>query len=266
MLPKPRAELDVTTLAGLMRSQQVSHLLALPALYHLLLEHADSQDLDSLRVSIVAGEACPPAVARLHYDRIPGASLHNEYGPTEATVWSTVYDVPEPVPRRLPIGRPIAHMKAFVLDRQHRPVAPGLPGELALSGPGVSRGYLNDPERTDARFPTLTLPGIGAVRVYLTGDRVRWGTDGQLEFLGRVDHQVKIRGHRIELGEIEAALRSHPGVNDAAVVADSADSGDTVEALLRRLEVLDEAAADEWLRRIEGLDPDETQEYLKHEL
>ncbi len=181
------------------------------------------KDLPDLKTLIVGGEACPPELARRWS---AGKRFWNGYGPTEAAICATAerYTGGE----RLPIGRPIDWVEAYVLDRRGHPVPAGVPGELCLSGPGLARGYLNRPERTAASFvphPLATLPGE---RLYRTGDLCRQSHDGEIEFLGRLDHQVKIRGLRIELGDIEAALLSSPGVRDAVVVVreDPSDRAD----------------------------------------
>ncbi len=157
----------------------------------------------------------------------PAPLLLNAYGVTEATVTSLLHDIPlslvahEPglTPAEVPVGRPLLGVEAYVLDQELRPCPIGMPGELYIGGPGIARGYLRRPALTAERFvphPFSTLPGA---RLYKTGDRARWLPDGNLEYLGRLDRQVKIRGHRIELGEVEATLRHLPGVADAAVIA-----------------------------------------------
>ncbi len=149
----------------------------------------------------------------------------NEYGPTEAAVACCVHEVlpgSEPLPERIPIGRPIANMQLFILDRHRQPVPIGVPGELCIGGVGLARGYLGRPELTAERFISnpfeAETPGQGSARLYRTGDLARYLPDGRIEFLGRLDDQLKIRGHRVEPGEIEAALGRHPQVVQAAVI------------------------------------------------
>ncbi|MFJ3644674.1 non-ribosomal peptide synthase/polyketide synthase [Streptomyces murinus] len=171
------------------------------------------------RLLLVGGEAVTPAdwreLARVENEF--QVAVYNMYGPTECTV-DAVYGRVADRPDRPVIGRPGGNLRAYVLDNALRPVPPGVPGELYLSGAQVARGYLNRPGLTAARFVADPF-GAPGERMYRTGDRARWDRDGLLEFLGRVDEQVKIRGFRIEPGEVEAALLDHPDVTDAAVTA-----------------------------------------------
>ena len=150
----------------------------------------------------------------------------NLYGPTEDTVYSTIFPTEKNDENAPPIGRPIANTKAYVLDNYKQPVPVGVPGELHLGGAGLARGYLHRPELTEEKFihnPFTDTPGA---RLYRTGDRVKYRPDGNLIFLGRMDHQVKIRGFRIELGEIEAELESHPSIRSAVVIVREDVPGD----------------------------------------
>jgi amino acid adenylation domain-containing protein len=207
--------------------RKVSHLLALPSLYRLILEEARATQLDSLRVAIMAGEACPPDLVKRHYGLIPQVALFNEYGPTEATVWSTVYAWPgDSSDASVSIGRPIPNTQIYILDKNLNPAPIGVRGELYIGGGGISRGYLRRPGITAERFvphPFSTEPGA---RLYKTGDIARYKSDGNIEFEGRLDYQVKVRGYRIELGEIEAVLRQHTSVGEVAVVIREDTPGD----------------------------------------
>ncbi|WP_329372864.1 non-ribosomal peptide synthase/polyketide synthase [Streptomyces sp. NBC_00669] len=178
-------------------------------------------DLPHLRLVAQAGEAMRlgAAVRRFQAGR-PGRVLHNHYGPAETHV-ITAYALPaDPAdcPLPVPIGRPIANCRAYVLDSALRPVAPGVLGELYLAGAGLARGYLNRPGLSAGRFVADPY-GLVGTRMYRTGDLVRWRADGELEFAGRSDHQIKVRGFRIEPGEVEAELTAHPGVAQVAVLA-----------------------------------------------
>lgn len=185
-------------------------------------QHPDRQPAHWPRLWIVGGEVMPPEALRL-WQQLPVAStrLFNAYGPTEATITATTFEVtPEFLrhpPHRVPIGRPRGERTAYVLDPSGRPVPVGVAGELYLGGPLLARGYLDQDRLTGERFVPDVF-GEPGQRLYRTGDLVRYQPSGDLEFLGRVDRQVKIRGYRVELGEIEAALQEHPDVRESVVV------------------------------------------------
>ncbi len=210
---------NLTQLASFAAHHQVSHLLCVPSLYSLFLDQANTGQLASLRVAIVAGEACPPDLVERHYKKLPGAVLFNEYGPTEATVWSTVYHCePGEIRTLVPIGRPIANTRVYVLDPHLNRLPVGVPGELYVAGGGVARGYVKRPEETRERFLPDIFSETPGSRMYKTGDLARYLPDGNLELLGRLDHQVKIRGFRIEPEEIEAVIAEYSGVRQVVVV------------------------------------------------
>lgn len=214
VLPEDEPQNNPTPLAALVATAGVTHLLALPSLYDLLLEKPAS--LAGLNTAIVAGEACTPELVTRHHRLVPGARLFDEYGPTEATVWSTVEACLEG-DARVSIGRPVPGGQVYLLDSLGWPVAVGLGGELVVAGGGVGRGYAGRPALTAERFvPDPFAAELGA-RLYRTGDLARHRDDGRIDFLGRIDSQVKIRGYRIELGEIEALLGAHPELKEVAV-------------------------------------------------
>ncbi|WP_338932443.1 amino acid adenylation domain-containing protein [Streptomyces netropsis] len=197
-------------------------LCAIPSVFAKLMDFSDLRL--SAKTLSMAGEALPAALAARVGETMPGTRLLNVYGPTEATVYATAWSSDAaPAGHTPPIGRPLRHVRAHVLDGSLQPVAPGRRGELYLAGDGLARGYLRRPGLSAERFVADPFGPPGS-RMYRTGDLVRWREDGHLEFLGRVDGQVKINGFRIELGELETVLAGHPGVAEAmaSVVKDTA--------------------------------------------
>jgi natural product biosynthesis luciferase-like monooxygenase protein len=213
-------------LADEIRRHGVTHLQCTPSMARMLLADPETRAvLPSLRKLMLGGEAMPEALAaELLTVLSPGAELHNMYGPTETTVWSTTSRVTAGAP--ITIGRPIANTRILVLDRHGRPAPLGVPGELHIGGAGVVRGYLGREDLTRERFIDDAFAREPGARLYKTGDLARWRPGGELEFLGRLDHQVKLSGYRIELGEIEAALGRHPSVRTSVVVAREDTPGD----------------------------------------
>lgn len=217
---------NLPRLAEIIERQRISHLLAVPSLYSLLLEQARPGQLSTLRAAIVAGESCPSELVERHHRMLPNAALFNEYGPTEASVWSTVYKCEAPTTKPVSIGRPIPNVKVYVLDTHLNPMPIGIPGELHVGGPGVVRGYLGRAAETAERFipdPFAEIPGS---RLYKTGDRVRYRSDGNLELLGRLDHQLKIRGFRLDLEEIETVICQYEGAQQAIISVGEESNGE----------------------------------------
>ncbi|GLQ87765.1 non-ribosomal peptide synthase/polyketide synthase [Dyella flagellata] len=216
VLPAPGLERDPHALATLVEQHRIEAWLSGPALYRSALEGADTR-LRPLKRVVLGGEPIPAGLLERHAALGLEATIYNEYGPTEATVWSTVAELPRGAAGGSnSIGRPIANTRVYVLDNALQPVWIGAVGELYLAGEGVARGYLQRAALTADRF--VANPFEPGARMYRTGDVVRYRRDGQLEYLGRSDQQVKIRGHRIEPGEIEARLLAHAWVREAAVI------------------------------------------------
>ncbi len=214
--PEPAGE-DYSLAAQLAR-HGVTHLQCTPSFARLLAAAPDSwRALRPLRKLLVGGEALPAGLAD-ELARGTDGDVINMYGPTETTIWSTTHRVSrdEEHTGTAAIGRPVANTQVYLCDPRLRAVPIGVPGELYLGGDGVARGYWRRPELTAEKF--LANPFRPGERIYRTGDLARYRSDGTIEFLGRTDHQVKLRGHRIELGEIEAALGRHPAVRHCVVV------------------------------------------------
>ncbi|MBX2855165.1 MAG: amino acid adenylation domain-containing protein [Rhodobacteraceae bacterium] len=208
-----RIEQDVERLALLLHAREITHLLCLPSLYSVLLDEAPAIRRAGLKTVIVAGETCPRDLPSRHRAASLSCRLVNEYGPTEASVWCVAADISAfDGSGEAPIGRPIPGARLRIVDHRGRLAPPGAVGELRIGGPGVAIGYLGLEDETAKRFVEST-HGLE----YRTGDLVRWRDDEQLDFLGRADGQVKVRGHRVELGEIEAAICDLPGVRVCVV-------------------------------------------------
>ncbi|WP_018912580.1 non-ribosomal peptide synthetase, partial [Thiomonas sp. FB-6] len=218
VLPPPGLERDVDALALEVGRRGITILTLVPSLLRALLAAPGFRAPVPLRYMLCGGEALDSDLAGQFLHAFPGVRLGNFYGPSEASCDSAWQEVALPLEPRaiVPIGRPTANVKLYVLDDRGRPLPCGVAGELSVGGVGVGRGYLKRPELTAERF--VDDPWHAGGRLYRTGDRVRWLADGRLEFLGRLDTQVKLRGQRVELGEIEAALYACAGVREAAVV------------------------------------------------
>ena len=219
VLARPGEHRDPAALAATIAERGVTTLHFVPSMLEVFLAEAESAMSPSLRRIVLSGEALSAPLARRCLEASE-AELHNFYGPTEAAVdvtfWRCRADL---LDRPVPIGRPIANLLTYVVDRELRPVPIGVAGELLLGGAGLARGYLANPGQTAERFVPAPVGESFGARVYRTGDRARLRPDGQIEFLGRLDFQVKIRGVRIEIGEIEGALLRYPAVREAVVVA-----------------------------------------------
>jgi amino acid adenylation domain-containing protein len=207
-------------------TQEVTVLETVPALLRGMLDSAaatgnEAPRLARLRWLLPTGEALPPALVRRWFERYRHVQLINAYGPAECAddvAMATITAPPDDTYAHSPIGKPIVNLRLYVVDDWLEPVPIGAVGELCVAGAGVGRGYLYDPARTAEAFVPDPFSGELGSRLYRTGDRVRHRSDGTMEFLGRRDHQVKIRGVRIELGEIESRLQAHPAVREVAAV------------------------------------------------
>ena len=216
LCPPGLPSLDV--LAGVIEAQGVTTLWLTTALFEQMVEEQLPR-LRGLRQLIVGGDVMSPAHARRALAALPHIRLLNVYGPTEAAVLITAHHLIEPPDGVIPLGKPIANAPVYVLDRCGRPVPVGVPGEIYTGGDGVALGYVNRPELTAERFVADPFADRPGATMYRTGDLARWRADGAIEFLGRLDTQVKIRGIRVELGEIESTLTDHSAVREAVVIA-----------------------------------------------
>ncbi|MCC2278225.1 amino acid adenylation domain-containing protein [Streptomyces sp. ET3-23] len=222
----PPGELDVDALGRLIAEQRVTGTFLTAALFNVLADRCLPQ-LATLREVMTGGEAASPPVVRRVLEACPDTVVTNAYGPTETTTFAATLALRagQEVPAgQVPIGHPLDGTRLYVLDEGLAPVPPGVPGELYIAGSGLARGYFGRPGQTAERFVACPF-GPAGERMYRTGDRARWNTRGQVEYLGRADRQVKIRGFRIEPGEIEAVLAAHPAVGQAAVTVVTGPSG-----------------------------------------
>jgi amino acid adenylation domain-containing protein len=214
-----------SSVPALIERHQVTHFQCTPSMASMLLLDDESRTaLSTVPTWLLGGEAFPVALAAELNEMMSG-DIINMYGPTETTVWSSTYRVGQSK-RTIPIGRPIANTQLYILDSKMQPVPVGVTGELFIGGDGVARGYVNRPELTAERFVNDPFLGEPDARLYRTGDLARYRPDGNIEFLGRIDYQVKVRGHRIELGEIESVLGQHPAVREAVVTVREDVPGD----------------------------------------
>ena len=223
----------------------ISHMQCTPSLGKMLA--ADNHTLTALQglqKLLLGGEALPPSLVSKLLDVLP-AEIYNMYGPTETTIWSTMYPL-DRLEKMVSIGRPITNIQIYILDDHLQPVPIGTSGGLYIGGAGVVRGYLNRPDLTAERFVADPFAAIPGSRLYRTGDIARYLPDGKIEFLGRSDQQVKIRGHRIEPGEIETVLEQLPQVRESIVTTYSQGQGIEEQRLVAYLiEPKDSISSDE---------------------
>jgi len=227
VIPREGQQADPAHIARLIAENRIPHIFTVPSFYSLLLEQAEPEQLESLRIVHVGAENCSSQLFSRHRQMTPQATLFNEYGPTETTIWCTQYFCRLPATNNaMPIGRPVRNAEIYLLDDFLQPVPIGIPGQVYVGGLGVARGYLKSPSLTAEVFiphPYSREPGA---RLYRTGDVARYQADGNIVFLGRIDQQVKLRGYRIELGEVEVKLGECPRVQQAVVTVREDTPGD----------------------------------------
>jgi thioesterase domain-containing protein len=227
VLAQPGGHRDNAYLIKLINSKQITTLHFVPSMLQAFLEAVAVETCRSLRRVICSGETLSVGLQRRFFERFNNCELHNLYGPTEAAVDVTYWQCkPDDESRTVPIGKPIANLKIYLLDRRGQPVPVGVVGELHISGVGLGRGYLERPQLSAERFIPDPFSAERGSRLYRTGDIARYMADGNIEFLGRMDHQVKVRGFRIELGEIESVLSSHPEITESVVLVQEGKQGD----------------------------------------
>ena len=251
VIANPGDHRDAGRLIGLICQHNVTLLHFVPSMLRAFMADAQVVACTNLKSIICSGEALQPEMQQAVFGRLPAVELHNLYGPTEAAIDVTHWACRPESSSNIPIGRPISGTQTYILDNNLNPVPSGVAGELYLGGVGLARGYLNRPGLTAERFVTDPFSQPGE-RLYRTGDLARWRRDGQIEYLGRLDHQVKMRGFRIELGEIEAQLLQQPEIREAVVSVHSAGQDARLVAhvaLQSGVTALDTAALNESLRK-----------------
>ena len=228
VMAPPGAHREPTQLVELIRTHKITTLHFVPSMLQAFLTHGEVEACTSLTRLVCSGEALPAELQNQVFARLPQVALYNLYGPTEAAIDVTHWTCQDDGRNQVAIGQPIAGIRTYVLDGDLNMTPPGVAGELYLGGVGLARGYLHRPDLSAERF--IADPFTEGERLYRTGDLVRWREDGQLEYLGRLDHQVKIRGLRIELGEIEAELLAQSAVREVVVVAQERPGGSSLVA------------------------------------
>jgi amino acid adenylation domain-containing protein len=223
-------KLDMPHIARLVNTHKVTNISFVPGMFQMLLEHAEKDQLASLRFVVLAGDRSSPALVEKCREKIPHLQLINEYGPTETTVTAAANCGIQPSNTSL-IGKPISNTRLYILDPALKPVPLKVNGELYISGRGVTRGYLNDPLMTAERF--IENPWAPGETMYRTGDLARWLPDGTIELSGRIDHQVKIRGNRVEPEEIAHRLLEHENIEEAVVMVREVTRSTEVETARR---------------------------------
>jgi len=219
VIPLEGEHKDPAALARLIRDERITVAFFVPSMLRLFLETVEVGECDELRAVFCGGEEMDRELHNRLFEKLPGRALTNLYGPTEGAISCLAWEcAPDLASGPVPIGHPIANLRVYLLDSAFQPVPAGVPGEIAIGGTGLAWGYLRRPGLTAERFVPDPVSGELGARLYRTGDRAKFREDGALEFLGRIDHQLKVRGYRIEAGEIESVLERMPGVRRAIAV------------------------------------------------
>ncbi len=220
VVARPEGHKDPEYLATLIQIQHITTLHFVPSMLQIFLQAPNIQRCQSIRQIFCSGEALPFALKEQFFQQLSQVDLHNLYGPTEAAVDATYWPcTPGDDYKIVPIGRPIANTQIFILDEKLQPVPIGEAGELHIGGTNLAKGYLNRPKLTEEKFITAEISGyLQKIRLYKTGDLARYLPDGNIEYIDRIDNQIKIRGFRVELGEIEATIDQHPAIQAQIVV------------------------------------------------
>uniref|UniRef100_UPI00262FB52B non-ribosomal peptide synthetase n=1 Tax=uncultured Algibacter sp. TaxID=298659 RepID=UPI00262FB52B len=218
VIAEKRIEQDIDRIGNIINEKNISHTLMLPSLYKLILEYINKDKLLSLNTVIVAGEACTRPLCKIHFEKIPHTKLYNEYGPTEATVWCIAHEIKKTdnFALSVPIGKPVAGANIYLFDNHLKLVPYGAIGEIYIGGHVLSKGYFNKSDLTNKVF--IDNPFNKKGKLYKTGDLGRYRNDGNIEFLGRADEQIKIRGYRVELGEIVKKIKTYGNSIDEVIV------------------------------------------------
>ena len=274
VMTERRGEQDIAALCDCIAGERITHTLCLPSLYRVILEHGSQAALGTLKMVIAAGEILTPELVLEHRRCLPDVALFNEYGPTEGTVWCSVFDTAEfDGAGSVPIGRAIPGAAVYLLDSRQRRVPLGVEGEIYVGGAGVAAGYLGRDEETAKAFVSDPFSSRSGALMYKTGDLGRYLSDGSIEFTGRADEQIKLRGHRVEPVEIESILQSHKAIGSAVVLVHTENQQDAVadaelsdDAVVLRLRSLGNDLAEVLLDEIESLSEDEVSAILNESL
>jgi amino acid adenylation domain-containing protein len=264
VLAKAGAQHNMAYIADLLFQKNISLAGFTPSVLRLLLEEPDIKKCQQLRHIYCGGEAMPADLLAKFFIQLPNTQLHNFYGPTETTIDATCYTCHRENEKitNIPIGRPLTNVTAYIVDNHMQIMPVGVPGELYIGGAGLARGYLTRADQTAERFVPNCFSAIPGERLYKTGDLAKYLADGNIEFLGRLDRQVKLRGCRIELGEIETVLQSHPNVKTAVVLTNTELQTHLPEMMTDAINHYDEKTLANLLTKIEGLSSDEVQTML----